>query len=310
MTITDDPEPARPGTTPPVAADGHGTDADLLAAVRGGDTGAYAALWIRHAHAARRLAYTLVSNDADADDLVSETFVKVLAMLRAGRGPAVVFRPYLHTTLRHVRHDRLRRDRRLDFTDDLSRFEAAGQFEDTTLARLERSYAIRAFTRLPHRWRLVLWHTEVQGETPAQVAPRFGLTPGGVAALAYRARERLREMYLREHIISTTVDPDCQRTRQLLAAYVRERLAVRARDTVDTHLGGCRACHRLRTELDEVNADLRMAPTPGCGTTGRRPRIRPAAGETAVGHPPITPRRRAVAAAGTTVNSRRSGPSE
>ncbi|MFB6392048.1 sigma-70 family RNA polymerase sigma factor [Polymorphospora lycopeni] len=269
MTIPADPGPAA------AVATCVATDADLLAAVRDGDTGAYATLWIRHSHAARRLAYSLVSNEADADDLVAETFVKVLAMLRAGRGPAVVFRPYLHTTLRHVRHDRLRRDRRLAFTDDLTRFEVGGQHEDVTLARLERSYAIRAFTRLPHRWRLVLWHTEVQGETPAQVAPRLGLTPGGVAALAYRARERLREMYLREHI-STAVDPDCHPIRQLLAAYIRERLATRARTTVETHLGRCRACHGLRTELDEVNADLRMAPTPGCAPTGRRPRTRPA----------------------------------
>ena len=50
---------------------------------------------------------------------------------------------------------------------------------------------------------MVLWHTAVEGETPAQLAPRLGLSPGGVAALAFRARARLRQMYHQEHAVGT-----------------------------------------------------------------------------------------------------------
>jgi RNA polymerase sigma factor (sigma-70 family) len=174
------------------------SDAHLLAAVRDGDSTAYGALYARHAGAAKRLAYTLVRCPADADDLVAETFAKVLAVLRAGRGPDVAFRAYLHTTLRHVRYDRMRRDQRIEFTDDLTRYERGEPFQDTAVVQVERAQAARAFAQLPERWRTVLWHTEVEGEPHAQVAPRLGLTPGGVAALAYRARERLRQIYARE----------------------------------------------------------------------------------------------------------------
>ncbi|MEJ3742037.1 sigma-70 family RNA polymerase sigma factor [Actinomycetes bacterium KLBMP 9797] len=176
------------------------SDAHLLAAVRGGDLTAYGALYTRHAAAARRLAYTFVRCPADADDLVAETFAKVLAVLRAGRGPHAAFRAYLHTTLRHVRYDRVRRDQPLEFTDDLSRYEQGVPFHDTTVAHLERVHAARAFAKLPERWRTVLWHTEIEGEPLARVAPLLGLTPGGVAALAYRARERLREIYALESV--------------------------------------------------------------------------------------------------------------
>ncbi|MCW6004593.1 sigma-70 family RNA polymerase sigma factor, partial [Micromonospora sp. CPCC 205371] len=158
----------------------------------------YGALSTRHAGAPRRPAYTLAHCPADADDLVAETFAKVLAVLRAGRGPDAAFRAYLHTTLRHVRYDRVRRDRRIEFTDDLSRYEQVVPFHDTTIARLERLHAARAFAKLPERWRTVLWHTAIEGEPHAQVAPLLGLTPGGVAALAFRARERLRQIYERE----------------------------------------------------------------------------------------------------------------
>jgi hypothetical protein len=44
------------------------TDADLVAAVRAGDTGAHGTLYTCHESGARRLAYTLVHDSADADD--------------------------------------------------------------------------------------------------------------------------------------------------------------------------------------------------------------------------------------------------
>jgi RNA polymerase sigma factor (sigma-70 family) len=183
----------------PTLEEAEPTDADLVAAVRAGDTGAYGTLYVRHASGARRLAYTLVRDSADADDLVAETFAKVLATLRAGRGPEHAFRPYLYTTLKHVRYDRIRLDQRLELTDDLSRYEAGIPFADPTVERLDRAYAAQAFAKLPERWRAVLWHTEVEGVPHAQLAPHFGLTPGGVAALSFRARERLRQIYLRDY---------------------------------------------------------------------------------------------------------------
>jgi DNA-directed RNA polymerase specialized sigma24 family protein len=42
---------------------------------------------------------------------------------------------------------------------------------------------------LPERWQAVLWHTEIEGSRPAEVASLLGLTANGVAALGYRARE-------------------------------------------------------------------------------------------------------------------------
>jgi RNA polymerase sigma factor (sigma-70 family) len=174
------------------------SDTDLLDAVRAGDTAAYEALYLRHAGAARGLAYALVGRTADAEDLVAETFAKVLATLRAGRGPQLAFRAYLCTTLRHLRYDRLRHERQLELTDDLTRYESGVPFDDTVLDQVERSYAARAFAQLPERWQQVLWHTAVEGEPLARVAPLLGLTPNAVAALAFRARAGLRQMYLQE----------------------------------------------------------------------------------------------------------------
>jgi DNA-directed RNA polymerase specialized sigma24 family protein len=53
---------------------------------------------------------------------VAEAFAKVLGTPRAGGGPDSAFRAYLLTTVRHVRYDRTRRERRIELTD-ITRYE-------------------------------------------------------------------------------------------------------------------------------------------------------------------------------------------
>src|SRR5689334_24674426 len=200
------------------------SDTDLLAAVRSGDTAAYGTLYERHRTAARQLAYGLSRDPSDAEDLVAETFAKVFASLRAGRGPLVAFRAYLHTTLRHVCYHRARRDRRLEFTDDLTRYDEGEPFLDPALDRPERTYAARAFEALPDRWRDVLRRTEVEAASPAEGAPQLGLTPHAVAVLAHRAREGLRRLYLQQHVAAADT-PECRWAGEHLGGRVRGRLA-------------------------------------------------------------------------------------
>jgi RNA polymerase sigma factor (sigma-70 family) len=227
-------------------------DTDLLTAVRSGDTAAYGVLYERHRSAARALAYGLVRDPTDADDLVAETFAKILASLRAGRGPLVAFRAYLHTTLRHVCYHRARRDRRLEFTDDLTRYDEGEPFLDPALDRLERTYAAQAFRALPDRWRDVLWRTEVEGASPAEVAPQLGLTPNAVAVLAHRAREGLRRLYLQQHVADAE-PPECRWTGDRLGKHVRGRMAPRAAARLETHLTYCAGCRRRHAEITEID---------------------------------------------------------
>lgn len=242
-------------------------DADLLSAVRAGRTSAYGQLYARHRDAARRLAGVLTRDPSDAEDLVAEAFARVFVVLRDGRGPDAAFRPYLLTALRRVCYDRARAQRWVELTEDMHRY-AQPEHSDPTEERLERTYAARAFAKLPQRWQMVLWRTEVEGERPAGIAPLLGLSPNAVAALAYRARERLRQIYLQEHLdrylqrqAGTARRSACHWTARRLGAHIRQGLAPRQRTRVDTHLAGCEQCRRLRAELTEVNAGRNPAGT-------------------------------------------------
>jgi RNA polymerase sigma factor (sigma-70 family) len=238
------------------AADAGGPDdAELIAAVRSGDLEAYGMLYRRHAGAARTQAKQLVGSRPDVDDLVADAFARVLDALRGGGGPDTAFRAYLLATVRNALIDRVRRDRRLEWTDDPTRYDPGVPWEDPAVAELEATLAARAFHRLPERWREVLWHTEVEQAPRPQVAALLRLTPNGVAALAYRAREGLRQAYLQEHVAAAAGRghrPAVDR----LGAWARGGLTDRQRAGVEAHLASCLDCRALAGELAELSGAL------------------------------------------------------
>lgn len=240
-----------PTTLPPLDEPG---DAELISAVRGGDVEAYGKLFERHVDSARRLARQLVSA-GDVDDLVSEAFAKVLSVLQRGGGPDIAFRAYLLTALRRLHVDKLRSGARLTTTDDMAAFDPGVPFEDTAVSGFDNAAAAKAFASLPERWQQVLWHTEVEGQKPADIAPLLGMSPNSVSALAYRAREGLRQAFVTMHAQEAT-DDVCAATRANLGAYLRGGISKRDAGKVEAHLQGCRECSGIYLELAEVNNDL------------------------------------------------------
>ena len=230
------------------------SDAELISAVRGGDVDAYGELFARHVGSARRLARQLVSGP-DVDDLVSEAFAKTLVVLQRGGGPDLAFRAYLLTAVRRLHVDRIRATSRLHHTDDLTPFDPGVPFRDTAVEGFENATAARAFASLPERWQLVLWHTEVEGQKPAEIAPLLGLSANSVSALAYRAREGLRQAFLSMHA-QDTVDASCAWAQEHLGSYVRGGLSRRDSTRVEAHLEECRRCAAVYLELTEINSGL------------------------------------------------------
>ncbi|WP_444961754.1 sigma-70 family RNA polymerase sigma factor [Nocardiopsis sp. M1B1] len=246
-------------------------DGELIQWVRDGDTGAYATLYERHAAAARGLARQLLRGEAEVEDAAAEAFTRVLSVIQRGGGPQDSFRPYLLTAVRNAAYDRGRGERRQVVTDDMESLVPGQPFVDPALEGLERSLIARAFLSLPERWQSVLWHTEIEGAKPAEVADVLGMKPNGVAALAYRAREGLRQAYLQMHLAGGNAAEACRPTLGLLGAHVREGLSRRDTAKVDRHMDGCADCRAVYAELTDVNVGLRGVVLPlvaGAGAAG------------------------------------------
>jgi RNA polymerase sigma factor (sigma-70 family) len=196
-------------------------------------------------------------SEAAAEDLCAESFTRVLYAIRNGNGPTEAFRPYLLTAMRNVARDWAEGDRRTLLVPDLVDVAPVEPEADPVIEALERSLAGLAFMSLPERWQTVLWQTEVEEEGPTQLAPQLGIDAAAVAALAYRAREGLKQAYLQAHITEIG-SPSCRPYAERLGTHTRGKLRGREAAKVRHHLKHCAECVGLYTMLKYVNGNIHV----------------------------------------------------
>ncbi|WP_354641789.1 sigma-70 family RNA polymerase sigma factor [Kitasatospora camelliae] len=262
--------PARvvvPAPTEPVDGERPPSDAELTARVRAGDDTAYEELYRRHADSVRRYARTCCRDSFTAEDLAGEVFARTLQALRAGRGPEFAVRAYLLTAVRNVAAAWARSERREQLVDDFGtfaqssataiEFDLADPGADAwAMALADQRMVMRAYAELPEDDRVVLWHTEVERESPKTVAVLLGKTANATAVQAHRARDRLAAAFLQAHV-SGSQESGCAVYANRLGSYARGSLRKRATAEVGRHVRDCDRCTAAYLELTDINHSLR-----------------------------------------------------
>lgn len=243
------------------------SDEKLLAAVRSGDNGAYGTLWQRHEPAARSLARSLC-RQADVDELVSESFTRVLAILQRGGGPESAFTAYLSRSVRHVHLDLARRYYgRLEFSDNPelnvseTKRATSPSAADTWDQYQDRSAAWRAWQSLDRSDRGLLWKLVIEEAHSGELAAQAGISANAMSARGSRARERLRQAFLQQHVRAAD-DRTCATVRNRLGRYSRNHLSRSDAAVVRDHLRSCDRCTAAAVEVRDLNKTLRAAIAP------------------------------------------------
>ncbi len=245
-------------------------DADLVTAVRQGDTEAFGLLYQRHLPTISAYARRRTRALEDAGDLVAESFARLLVMLQRGRGPEGEVAPYLTRIVRNMAIDKAGAARRLEITDEPTVLEQPVPFRDVVVEEEERALARSAFALLPERWQRVLWFTTVLECPLEEAAAAMGLSTNALTSLAYRAREGLRQAYLQAHVPAGG-SSCCASYRARLGSYVRGGMGDEPGKRMRLHLDSCASCQEVEAELADLNSMLREHPLatvlPGPKTT-------------------------------------------
>jgi RNA polymerase sigma-70 factor (ECF subfamily) len=147
-----------------------------------------ATLYRAYAGDLHRFALFLSGDPALADDLVSETFVRLWGARERLDLPTV--RGYLFTILRHLFLEERRRGRATEPVDEREPSREADP-ERRAAARGELAATLAALQHLPELDRAALL-MRVEGELPyAEIAAALGLTSGAARVKVHRARARL-----------------------------------------------------------------------------------------------------------------------
>jgi RNA polymerase sigma-70 factor, ECF subfamily len=176
------------------AADKPEDDARLVARVAEGDTVAYEALVDIHAARLTFFAARLLKDQAEAEDVVQETFVRLWQ--RANEyDERFRVTTWLHRIAHHLAVDRLRKRGRNDALDEDDELPAPDSSPPSLYAHKERAEAVRAaLGALPERQAAALTLVHIQGFTGGEAAEVLGVGPEALESLLSRGKRRLREL--------------------------------------------------------------------------------------------------------------------
>jgi RNA polymerase sigma factor (sigma-70 family) len=170
------------------------SDAELVEAVRAGDTQAFSELYRAHAGTVRAVAASQVHDREATADIVQDTFFRALRNLGSLQDPSR-FRPWLLSIARHLATDQLRARGKVTVVDDSTTYELADPRPGPgSLAELsELAEQVKGCVAgLSTRDATAIVMVTQLGFTPELVAGALGLTPGAAKVLLHRARRRMR----------------------------------------------------------------------------------------------------------------------
>ena len=184
-------------------------DLELLERLRAGDEEAFLALVARHNAMLLRLARSLVSSRAIAEEVVQDTWLGALRGLDGFAGRSSLKTWLMRILVNRARSTGVIEHRTVAVGDavpavDRSRFDASGQWmsppqhwiEDSDERLFAESLADRlhaALHELPSRQRDVVMLRDVDGLSSREVCEALEISEGNQRVLLHRARSRLRQ---------------------------------------------------------------------------------------------------------------------
>jgi RNA polymerase sigma factor (sigma-70 family) len=167
-------------------------DADLVARAGRGDRGAAQALMARHLPKMLSLARRMLSDPAEAEDVVQDAFLRLWTHAARWQPGGARFETWLYRVTLNKCHDRLRRR-------PTARLDEVGEVEDAApgpVARLEDAEIARhievELAALPERQRAAIQLCHVQGCGNIEAAEIMGISVEAMESLLARGRRTLK----------------------------------------------------------------------------------------------------------------------
>lgn len=179
-------------------------DRRLMELVAADDPNAQTTLVRRLLPRVRRATRALLRDAADADDATQMAILEVLRSARTFRGEASIEswsdRITIRTTLRQARRQSARHQR-IDAAAEPDQLDG-GDAADGALVRADLPRDLEEYLRaLPDARREALILRHVLGHSVAEVAELTGVSPNTVKDRLLAAREEIRRMIRRDHVI-------------------------------------------------------------------------------------------------------------
>ena len=155
--------------------------------------GEFERLLVESSTLAFRVAYGVLRQREDAEDVAQEAFIKAHRNFRRLRDRAS-FRAWLVRLTWRLALDRQRTNRRRAHRDtEHGRLAPTTSSSDPAIANERAEYVWRAIDELPEKLRLALVLSGIEGHDIREISRLLGLPEGTVKSRLFYARERMKE---------------------------------------------------------------------------------------------------------------------
>ena len=171
-------------------------DAELAVRASGGEAAAFGLLYDKHVAAIYRYVYYRVRDDADAEDLTSDVFMRALKAMPRYE-PRQAFLAWLYRIARNAVIDRARRgNRQVSFEDALEHPDADKVIEpDAEILAHSDSQVLRgALAKLTPLQQEVIVLRFLEGYSTQEISRIVGKREGTVRGIQFRAIGALRQL--------------------------------------------------------------------------------------------------------------------
>jgi RNA polymerase sigma-70 factor, ECF subfamily len=168
-------------------------DAELVERCLSGELGAFEDLYRQHSTRLYNLAFRMVGNAADAEDLLQDIFLTAYRKLESFRGASALgtwlYRLGMNVCLDRLRSKAARQDQATDTLDE----RIGGATLTSALGGVSRIDLERAIQALPEGSRAAFLLHDVEGFDHHEVGRILGVAEGTSKSQVHKARLRIRE---------------------------------------------------------------------------------------------------------------------
>ncbi len=169
-----------------------GADAALVRAAQGGDARAFGELYERYRQPLYRYCLARSDSPHEAEDLVSDVFLKAMESLARYRDQVLPFIAFLYRVARNAAIDRSRKEKGSSLFEMTVDPRSAVDVEGDAARSLEMDAILGAMRKIKPEYREVILLRFVEGYSAADVAKLLDKAEKAVWNLQQRGLERLR----------------------------------------------------------------------------------------------------------------------
>ena len=164
----------------------------LVAEVAAGHEPAFRVLIARHLPSVTAIARRMLRDDAEAEDVAQETFLRLWRLGSSLDVGTAGVKPWLRRGVSNLCIDRMRSGARTTVTDEVpEQREEERQHDDIEVAELS-GRVDQALKKLPERQRLALTLFHFEGMSQSEIAHAMDISDDAVESLLARGRRQLK----------------------------------------------------------------------------------------------------------------------